>query len=191
MGVNHLAHAMLVQQLLPLLQKTSLEPNSDVRIITVASEAAKVFAPKEGIVFSQLKTDMATYTAITRYGQSKLANIVFAKKLAQLYPAIKSVPIHPGLVKTENYSKGTGAGWFKLIWKPMLMVSGLTAEEGARTQLWAGTSKDAKSGVFYVPVGKEDAGGKFGGDQKLMDQLWKWTEDELTAHGAVGWRKAV
>ncbi|KAF2170395.1 hypothetical protein M409DRAFT_64151 [Zasmidium cellare ATCC 36951] len=188
MGVNHLAHAMFAQILMPLLQKTaSTEPNSDVRIITVASEAAKVFAPKEGIIFPQLKTDMSSSTGIARYGQSKLANILFAKKLAQLYPDIKSIPIHPGLVNTENYSKGTGAGWFKLIWKPLLMFTGLTAEDGAKTQLWAGTAGEAKTGVFYIPVGKEDAGGKFGGDQGLIYELWRWTEGELKANGGVGW----
>ncbi|KAK4495078.1 hypothetical protein PRZ48_013405 [Zasmidium cellare] len=82
-GVNHLAHAMFVQLLMPLLQDTaSTNPESDVRIITVASEAAKMMAPKEGIIFSQLKTEMASQSGMARYSQSKLANILFAKKLA-------------------------------------------------------------------------------------------------------------
>ncbi|KAK5124958.1 hypothetical protein LTR85_001148 [Meristemomyces frigidus] len=186
-GVNHLAHALFAQLLMPLLLKTASKPEGDVRIATVASTAAKLFAPKTGFLADDVKTDMSSYGAMTRYGQSKLANILFAKKLAQLYPSVTSVSVHPGLVKTENYSKGDGVGLFKYVWSAMLTLTGLAAEEGAKAQLWAATAKGVKSGKFYVPVGKVEDSIKLVGDQKLVDEVWDWTNKELLAHGAPGW----
>lgn len=188
-GVNYLAHASFTQHLMPLLLKTAhFSPQSDVRIITVASEAAKLFAPKTGFVLDEVKTDMSSYSGMTRYGQSKLANILFTKKLAQLYPSVTSVSIHPGLVRTENEGKGNGAGWwFKPVWKALLLFTGISVQEGAKTQLWAATAEGVESGRFYMPVGKEDAGGAFGRDQGKIDELWSWTEKELAVHGGTGW----
>lgn len=187
-GVNHLAHAMFAQILAPLMLRTAQENGrGDVRIITVASEAAKMFSPSQGIILSEVKSDMSSYGGLTRYGHSKLANILFAKKLAQLYPSIISVAVHPGLVKSENQSKSNDAGWFGYLWKPLLVLTGLTVEEGVKTQLWAAVSPDARSGTFYLPIGKEDQNPIYGGNQELVDELWSWTEREISTHGGPGW----
>lgn len=161
--------------------------DSDVPIITVASEAAKAFAPKQGLVLDEVRGDMAGWGGMARYGHSKLANVLFARKLAQMYPCIRSIAVHPGLVKTENHSEANGAGWFMYLWKPLLTFTGFTVEEGARTQLWAATASEAQSGKFYFPIGKEDDGGKHGNDLKMSDNLWRWTAKELAANGGTGW----
>lgn len=186
-GVNYLAHVLFAQMLMPIMLRTSRVEKSDVRVISVASEAAKMFAPSEGLVLKDVRTDMRSYGGMTRYGHSKLANILFAKRLAQLYPSIKSIALHPGLVKSENQSKATDAGWFGYLWKPLLIFTGVTVEEGTKNQLWAATSKDAQSGKFYLPIGKEDEGGKYGSDHNAMHELWNWTERELATHGSPGW----
>jgi NAD(P)-dependent dehydrogenase (short-subunit alcohol dehydrogenase family) len=188
-GVNYVSHALFAQLLLPLLLETAAQPNSDVRIITVASEAAKVFPPKAGILLDQVKTDLSSISGMARYGQSKLANLLLSNKLAQVYPSITSIAVHPGMVNTENFSKADGAGWFTYFWQLLLVTTGVTTEEGAKTQLWAATSKDAKTGKFYFPIGKEDDGGKYGKDQKKADELWSWTTKELAAQGGSGWPK--
>lgn len=87
---------------------------------------------------------------------------MFAKKLAQTYLSIRSIAVHPGLVRTENQNKADGAEWFIYLWKPLLMFTSLTVKEGARTQLWAATALEAESGRFYISIGKEDDGGKYG-----------------------------
>lgn len=38
-----------------------------------------------------------------RYGQSKLANVLFTRELASRYPSITSVAVHPGVIKTDLY----------------------------------------------------------------------------------------
>jgi NAD(P)-dependent dehydrogenase (short-subunit alcohol dehydrogenase family) len=188
-GVNYVSHALFAQLLLPLLLKTAAQPSSDVRIITVASEAAKVFPPKDGILLEQVRTDLSSISGMARYGQSKLANLLLSNKLAQVYPSITSIAVHPGMVKTENFSKADGAGWFTYLWQLLLVATGVTTEEGTKTQLWAATSKDTKTGKFYFPIGKEDNGGKHGKDKKLEDALWAWTTKELAAQGGPGWPK--
>ncbi|KAI7229722.1 hypothetical protein KC330_g7301 [Hortaea werneckii] len=152
-----------------------------------ASEAANVLAPKQGLVLDEVRGDMARWGGMARYGYSKLANVLFAKKLAQMYPCIRSIAVHPGLVRTENQSKADGAGWFMYLWKPLLAFTGLTVEEGAKTQLWAATASEAQSGKFYFPVGKEDDGGQHGKDVKMSDDLWRWTEKELALNGGIEW----
>ncbi|KAI7156613.1 hypothetical protein KC349_g6173 [Hortaea werneckii] len=146
-GVNHLAHAQFVQVLMPLLVQTAQTSNQDpdVRIITVASEAAKVFVPKQGLVLDEMRGDMARWGDMARYGHSKLANVLFAKKLAQMYPCIRSMAVHPGLVRTENQSKADGAGKIMYVWKSLLAFTGSTLGEGARTRPWAATVSEAQS----------------------------------------------
>jgi NAD(P)-dependent dehydrogenase (short-subunit alcohol dehydrogenase family) len=56
-----------------------------------------------------MKTNGEKLGALTCYGHSKLANVLFAKKLAQLYPSITSTSVHPGTVSSEIWSKSDGA----------------------------------------------------------------------------------
>ena len=53
-----------------------------------------------------------------------------------------------------------------------------------------GGSGNVENGKFYNPIGKENAYGKFAGDQAMVDELWRWTEEELKANGGPGWQGA-
>lgn len=59
----------------------------------------------------------------------------------------------------------------------------VSVETGTLNQLWASTSKDAKTGTYYNPVGKESPGSKYAQSEKLQSELWDWTERELASHG--------
>lgn len=54
-GVNHLAHALLIRELSPVLLKTAEQPDSDVRLVSLTSTGWRGH-PKGGIVFDQLRT---------------------------------------------------------------------------------------------------------------------------------------
>lgn len=182
-GTNHVGHALLTKLLLPALERTADEPDSDVRIINVSSAGEK-FAPRGGLVLDDVKTPMESYLTFTRYGQSKLANILFTKELAKRYPAIKSIAIHPGSVNTE-LKRGIKQSlpWISY---PLDFLAGLfinDAKTGALNQLWAATSKEAKTGTYYFPVGKENIGSAYSRDEKLAENLWTWTEEELKTQG--------
>lgn len=85
--------------MLPILVATSKSAHEgEVRIVNVSSDGHEKLAPKEGIVFSD--PNLKQYSVWTRYGHSKLANVLHAKELAKRYENIMSVSLHPGTVKT-------------------------------------------------------------------------------------------
>lgn len=95
-AVNHIAHALLIKLLLPTLLRTAETPNSDVRIVSLTSQAFSMH-PGGGIVFKDLRTTQGSgLMKSLRYGQSKLANILYAAELARRYGStITAVCISP------------------------------------------------------------------------------------------------
>jgi retinol dehydrogenase-12 len=177
-GTNHIGHALLTKLLLPTLLETAKAPGADVRVVSLSS-AGHALAPGKGILFDQLKTDMASTWTMTRYGQSKLANVLFAKELAKRYPQITAVSLHPGVVNTELYR--STSKWF-LVGRLMDVAKKwayTSVQDGAKNQLWAATAKEVKSGEYYTPVGVTGQGSRLSGDEKLAEKLWVWTEGEI------------
>ena len=180
-GTNHIGHALLTKLLMPTLEQT-IERTGDVRIVNVSSNGHQM-APSGGLVLKDATTDMASYNTWVRYGQSKLANVLFTRSLAQRYPAIKSIVLHPGAVNT-GLSLGfqTSHPWFATVFRPVTVLL-KTPQQGALTQLFAATSLEAKNGQYYVPTAVENSGSKLSRDSALADELWEWTESELAKHG--------
>lgn len=185
-ATNHLGHALLIRRLLPLLQQTAAN-SGDARIVTLSSIAHNMH-PKSGIHFATLKTkqeDLGTAAGASwaRYGQSKLANMLYADELARRYPEITSVSVHPGVVDTELVTKHLT--WGKKLGLRMsnLGKKKMYAEEGSRNQVWAATAPHVESGAYYVPVGEKSKREKMGNDKGLGGKLWDWTAKELDTHG--------
>lgn len=187
-GTNHIGHMLLTLLLLPLLLKTSSEGENDVRIVNLSSGAHK-FPPSEGILLAndgeKLKTDMRSYSLFTRYGQSKLANILFAAQFAKRYPHLISVSIHPGAVSTNLGGTMTKSMWIlnliRMAVEPLLK----TTKDGVKNQLWAATAKKEvlENGRYYEPIGNKNRAGALVGNEKLEEGLWEWTEKELINGG--------
>jgi NAD(P)-dependent dehydrogenase (short-subunit alcohol dehydrogenase family) len=67
-AINHLAHAMIIQQLLPIMTNTAQLPNSDVRIVSLASTGWMAH-PWHGVAFSTLRTTQEGFMGSSyRYG---------------------------------------------------------------------------------------------------------------------------
>lgn len=181
-GTNHVGHALLTKLLLPTLLKTTQLPDADVRVVAVSS-FGHFFAPSKGIVFDTLKTPMANYMSQTRYGQSKLANILFISELGRRYPSITTAAVHPGIVDTNLY-KAVFSGIMSPIGKIQRYIY-TSVEDGAKNQLWAATWKrgtakgEVTSGQYYTPVGVGGQGTGSATNAKLAGELWEWTEKEL------------
>ncbi|KAI9667611.1 MAG: hypothetical protein M1821_000427 [Bathelium mastoideum] len=182
-ATNHLGHALLLKLLLPTLLKTAEEPNADVRIVSVSSTGAW-YPPKGGIQFDSLRTpqDFGLGGKSMRYGQSKLANIIYADELARRYPQLTSVSIHPGIIQTQLV--GNVPLWMRGVIRVAAHAQQgqmLTPEEGAYNQIWASTApkKDIKNGAFYMPVGQIAKPFKYSQDDELRERLWVWTQKEL------------
>lgn len=126
LGVNHLAPFVLTQLLLPLLAKS---PNG--RVITVSSGSHR----SGRIHWSNLQLSRF-YFGLTAYGQSKLANVLFAYELQRRLPAgsgIDSYALEPGLVDTELGEKGP-RGLTSFVWSKRKR-HGVTPEAGAATSV--------------------------------------------------------
>ncbi|KAJ5759403.1 hypothetical protein N7520_006559 [Penicillium odoratum] len=180
-GTNHLGHTLLIRKFLPLLENTA-KGGGDARIIILTSQGL-LLHPSGGVGFDDLKTVQSHLFPgpWRRYGQSKLANLLYARELARRYPGILSVPVHPGVVATDLVGK---QGFFD---RALIYVTNagklLKPEEGAYNQCWAATAArgDVKSGKYYEPVGRqnEDRLDKTAKDDQLAGQLWDWTEKVL------------
>ena len=182
-GTNHMGHALLTKLLLPTLHKTSQQPGSDVRVVSLNS-ASHRYAPPNGVAFPAATTRMADYSTFERYGQSKAANILFASELARRYPGITSVSYHPGVINTGlSDAYKTGNGLKGLAFGVVVALIGKSLSEGAKNQLWCATGNDVVSSRFYFSVRAAHEGRGFPDDKALRKQLWDWTDDELVKKG--------
>ncbi|MDP3236220.1 MAG: SDR family oxidoreductase [Myxococcales bacterium] len=91
---NHIGHFMLVTGLLEQLTEEG-------RVVMLTS-SAHTMAPKGGIEFDNLSGDK-DYSAWKMYGQSKMANLLFAKELARRFEGTKKTAnaVHPGVIRTN------------------------------------------------------------------------------------------
>lgn len=179
LGTNHTGHFLLTKLLLPTLLKTAEEPNSDVRVVSLASVGHNL-APSFSTMLDQTKLKKVNTNA--RYGASKAANILFAAELSRRYPSLTAVSVHPGIILTELYdSIGSRTPLFSITSQP-LKFFGSSIPQGAHNTLWAaaGAKKEnLVNGAYYVPVGNEKRENKFSQSVDMGKQLWEWTESEL------------
>ncbi|KAL4725775.1 hypothetical protein ACLX1H_006449 [Fusarium chlamydosporum] len=154
---NYVSHWLLTYQLLPLFTATAMaSPPGTVRIVNVTSDGHSLFAPSEGIKFDDINMEVAG--SMTRYGQSKLGNVLHAKELNRRYGpgsgvegAIWTAAVHPGHIHT---SLGTTP---KLT--SILRCMGILddVDNGSISSVFAIASADFKeshSGGYVVPYAK-------------------------------------
>lgn len=184
-ATNHLGHALLVKLLMPLMERTAKEPNADVRIINMSSLAYKQ-APSTGVEFATIKSSQSNLGGMipgprwSRYGQSKLAQLLYSQEIAKHHPSITSVSVHPGFIMTGLFD---GLPLMTAL-PPLLMSLGkrTPVEKGHYAQCWAATSnkEKLKNGGYYEPIGKLTVPTtRQGKDEKLAEELWAWTQKEL------------
>ena len=91
---NHIGHFILVTGLLDSLAE-------DGRVVMLSS-AAHQMAPKGAIDFDNLSGEK-NYKGWIAYGQSKIANLLFAKELARRFAGTKKTAnaVHPGVIGTN------------------------------------------------------------------------------------------
>ena len=177
-ATNYLGHALFAKLLLPVLNHTGSMPGADVRVVMLSSDAHR-WAPKGGIVFNTLKTTGDTLSAMERYGQSKVMEILWVRKMARLHPRFTFASVHPGIVSTNLQAGATGVNAPLRIFMKVNKNFLSTVDKGVRNQLWASVSHDVVSGEYYVPVGEGGHGSTPAKDHMLMETLWTWTEREL------------
>ncbi len=144
-GTNYLGHFALTAQLMPLLSK-----GTDARVVTVSSVAAR--AGKINFDDINSKTH---YRPMEAYSQSKLACLMFALELQDRSRAagwgVSSIAAHPGISRTDLLHNAPGRNSVHGLARTFLWFLFQPVAQGALPQLFAATSKDAKSGGYYGP----------------------------------------
>ncbi len=149
LGVNHLAHFALTGLLLDLLTSTP-----GARVHNVSSSAAW-----NGSIDLDDLMGERDYSRWGAYGQSKLANALFATELNRRLQAAGHDTIanasHPGLVMGNLQEKSLQQSdtpiMERLLYGIVGPLLGQDVSIGALPQLYAATAPAAKGGVFYGP----------------------------------------
>jgi NAD(P)-dependent dehydrogenase (short-subunit alcohol dehydrogenase family) len=180
LGTNHLGHFALTGLLLG-----KLEGREDARVVTVSSAAHKVGR----IAFDDLQRQRH-YFRWSAYGQSKLANLLFARELDRRLRAagstVSSIAAHPGYSAT-NLQSAAPPALDRIVMVVANRLFAHSAEMGALPQLYAATRPNLDGGLFIGPDGPNEQRGypkvvspsKAGRNEATADRLWAVSE-ELT-----------
>lgn len=151
-AVNHLAHFLLTNLLLPNLKKAA-----SARVITVSS-----------IAHARAKFDVKDlnaekyFSGYNAYAVSKLCNVFFANELAdrEKDSGLLSNSLHPGVITTKLLQKGFN-------------MNGASLSDGAATSVFLASSPEAE-GVTgkYFSACKETHSSSLSRDNELQKQLW-------------------
>jgi NAD(P)-dependent dehydrogenase (short-subunit alcohol dehydrogenase family) len=167
---NHIGHFLLVTGLLDRLTPTG-------RIVMLSS-AAHTRAPAEGIRFDDPSFARGGYTPWGAYGQSKLANLLFARSLAKRLAGTEKTAnaVHPGVIAT-NLGRHMGLAARALF--PLAAAIALkSVPEGAATQCFVATHPSlAKTSGEYFADCNVASSSSHGRDLAMAERLWTLTED--------------
>ena len=180
LGTNHLGHFALTGLLLGRMQG-----REDARVVTVTSAAHRIGR----IDFDDLQR-RRHYFRWSAYGQSKLANLLFARELDLRLRAagstVSSMAAHPGYAATNLQSAAPPAldRWAMALANHLFAQS---AEMGALPELYAATRHYLDGGLFIGPDGPNEQRGypkvvspsRAGRSGATADRLWTVSE-ELT-----------
>jgi len=203
---NYLSHWLLTYLLLPLLLKTAKEEEENgkkgvVRIVNVTSVGHTYFPPKIGIDFEDINQEKGG--PWSRYGMSKLANILHTKSLNRLYGPhsttqteeergqIWTAAVHPGNAPTQLSTNAIFLGdRLNKVAQKLLGCMGawVPVEKCAYGSLMAvaGTEFNADmSGGYLVPGPKVGKPSKNAENKEMAEKLWRWTEEELRGKGFI------
>lgn len=164
-GVNHLGPYLFTRLLLD-----RVVDSAPARIVNVSSRS-HYRARLKGGRFDEaaLKKPTKSVSGMREYEVSKLANVLFTKRLARDLDSEKvtTYTLHPGVVATDIWRRiPQPIRWLATL--PMV-----TVEEGARTQLHCATAPElsGETGLYYDKCEAREPS-RHAQDEALQDWLW-------------------
>lgn len=148
-ATNHLGHFALTGLLLPLLARSAAP-----RVVTTSSNAHRIGR----MDWDDLQGERR-YRKWRAYGQSKLANLLFALELDRRARAagspLVSVAAHPGYAATHLQAVGPELSGARLLARLYEIGNRFAQsdEMGALPQLYAATMPDVRGGEYFGPDG--------------------------------------
>lgn len=171
---NHIGHFMLVTGLLDQVK-------DDGRLVITSSEAHRS-APKETIELDNLSGDRG-YSPWRAYGQSKIANILFAKELSKRLSGTKKTAnaLHPGVIDT-NLSRSMTNPLKGLAYAIGSVIALKSVPQGTATQCFLAVHPKAATvtGEYFSNCNpatpRPDAN-----DASMAKRLWERSEEIVAA----------
>jgi NAD(P)-dependent dehydrogenase (short-subunit alcohol dehydrogenase family) len=176
-AVNHLAPFLLTNLLLERLRQSA-----PARVIVTASDAHK----GQRIPFDDLDAERSYKgpRGLGRYGQTKLANILFTAELARRLQGsgVTVNCLHPGLVASGfNRNNGALMGGVMTLIRPFSR----SVEKGAETLVWLADSAAVsdQSGGYFEDMHRATPT-KAAQDMQSAARLWQVSEEQTRAPAA-------
>jgi NAD(P)-dependent dehydrogenase (short-subunit alcohol dehydrogenase family) len=170
LGTNLLGHFALTARLIG-----AMADRADARVVTLSSNAHKMGR----IDFDDLQSERH-YRRWSAYGQSKLADLMFALELDRRLRAagspIKSVAAHPGYAAT-NLQTAAPPLLDRLVMRATNLVLAQSAELGALPPLYAATAPGLEGGSYVGP----DGIGEFRGHPHLVSPSRAARDEQVAA----------
>jgi len=175
-GVNHVAHHLLTSLLLDTLVKSA--PS---RIISLSSAGHRF----SGVNFDDLNSEKS-YDRWRAYGQSKTANILFAKQLNHIlqskgHTKTEAFSVHPGAIKTSLGRSLLDEDVKRMENSPFRWKN---VAQGAATTVVAATDSDitGKGGAYLSDGNIVTPFNAWATDMAQAAKLWEVTEKIIAQH---------
>lgn len=179
-GVNHLGHFLLTNLLLPVLIKSGTKAHSS-RVVNLSSIAALLFAPAKGILFDDLDASK-NYQKWERYGQSKIANILFTnelnKRMKEQGHDVISVSLHPGNIAETNLGRSINLhSVAALLWQIKkscihMLTESKNTKQGTATTILCALDPNVQSDRYYEDCNVSDRVHPVAFDKDIAARLW-------------------
>jgi len=178
--VNHLSHMLLIDRLCEQLR------DDGGRVVVVSSTAAQALAPRKGVLFDDLD-GRDGYGRFRFYGQSKLANLTYAKTLAKRLKTrgITVNALHPGFIASTELMREPGP--LMRLARPLMLAFSKTIQQGAATQCYlaAHPACEGVTGRFYVNC-RPARSNPIADQSGFQERLWNVSERILAQYAPCG-----
>lgn len=181
-GVNHIAHFVFTQALLP-----ALKSNAPARVVTLTSAAHKL----ADVNLDDINWETREYEKWAAYGEAKTANALFSSALQKRLAGsgVTSNCVHPGVIMTDLARSLTEQD-FAAIVDPNMTIKSVAA--GAATTVWAAVSpqlegqgglylEDCQRGVEIASDNMLAGYSAYALDLESAEKLWSKTEQLIQA----------
>lgn len=185
LGVNHIAHFLLTELLMPALKK-----GAPARVVAVSS-SGHWWSPFD---FEDPNFDRVPYDKWQAYGRSKTANVLFAVEFDRRFAdqGIRAFSLMPGAIETSlgRHMSEEDLAYLGITEETRPKMLDKSIPQGASTTLWAalGWELDGRGGLYLedcaeapladpavVHVGVQP----YAIDPSLAARLWTWTEEAI------------
>ncbi|XP_010248587.1 PREDICTED: short-chain dehydrogenase TIC 32, chloroplastic-like [Nelumbo nucifera] len=177
-ATNYLGHFLLIEMLLDKMEETATQTDIEGRIINVSS-VIHSWVRRDEFCFNDM-LNPNNFNGTRAYAQSKLANILHAKEIANKLKARNSRvtinAVHPGIVKTGIMSDHKGFITDLIFFLASKLLK--TTSQGASTTCYVALSRQINgvNGKYFIDCNESHCS-SLANDESEAKRLWEQTHE--------------